>query len=76
MRTIPTDLSQAFFNRYKKFKSEKISNKDWEEQFLNERVYMELIHSIKNDCANSIKFFPMADLTKQYEDQKIPIQQG
>ena len=60
----------AYSNWYKKFKSQKISSKDREEQFLNERVYMELIDSIKNDCANGIKFFPMADLTKQYEDRK------
>ena len=31
---------------------------------------MELVESIKNDCANGEKFFPMAELTKQYDDRR------
>ena len=60
----------GFLNRWKKFQSEKISSKDKTEQFLNERIYMELVESIKNDCANGEKFFPMAELTKQYDDRR------
>ena len=60
----------AFYNRYKRFKSQKISTNEKEEAFLQERVYMELFDSIKNDCTNGQKFFPMVELRKQYDERK------
>ena len=60
----------AFYNAYKKHNSSKVTDKANEEQFLEERAFLELVDSIKTDAANGIQLFPMAELTKLLNDRK------
>ena len=60
----------GFYNRYKKYKAGRTTDKEKEEQFLDERAFLELFDSMKNDATNGEKIFIMAELNEQFEERR------
>ena len=59
-----------FRNRYTRFNNSRISKAVKEEWLLDERAFLELIESIKVDAANGVTMFPMAELTKLFNERR------
>ena len=59
-----------FYNRYKTFQRARTTKQQKEEELLNERAYLELVDWMKAEAANGAKTFPMAELSKLYDERR------